>query len=67
MLKENTGYVCLLCGEHYTTNDIKELRDMGEKYYCEDGCFFCPDCWDKYQQMPVEQQIDILMNAEGTE
>lgn len=63
--KENPGYVCRVCGERYTAADLKELREMGEAYHREKGCFFCPDCWDDFQRLPLERQAEILIN-DGT-
>lgn len=47
---------CARCGDIFTTADLNELREMGEAYYLEKGYFLCPDCWDMFQQMHLEEQ-----------
>lgn len=54
-------YVCQVCGEQYTADDLKELREMGEHYYHDKSCFFCPDCWDDFQRLPIEKQAEKLL------
>lgn len=51
---------CHICGEEYTEQDIKDLREMGEQFYRGDDCFICPDCYDKYSRSSLEEQVDIL-------
>ena len=60
--KKISGHICRLCGESYTAADLKELREMGEVYHREKGCFLCPDCWDNFQRLPLERQAEILIN-----
>ena len=60
--KKSSDYVCRLCGESYTAADLKELREMGETYHREKGCFLCPDCWDAFQRLALERQVEILIN-----
>ena len=52
---------CVMCGETYTSDDLKELDDMGEHYHREEGCFLCPDCWDNFQRLPLEEQTKIAI------
>lgn len=47
---------CARCGDIFTTADLNELREMGEAYYLGKGYFLCPDCWDMFQQMHLEEQ-----------
>ena len=47
---------CARCGDIFTTADLDELREMGEAYHLEKGYFLCPDCWDMFQQMHLEEQ-----------
>ena len=35
---------------------------MGEAYHLEDGCFLCPDCWDKYRRLPLEMQASAAID-----
>lgn len=52
---------CAICGEPYSSDDLKELTDMGEHYHQEEGCFLCPDCWDSFQRMDPEEQAKIAI------
>lgn len=52
---------CMMCGEQYSADDLKELIDIGEQYICEDGCFLCPDCWDRFRRMAPEDQVKIAI------
>lgn len=61
--KKSLGIACQMCGEHLTTDDFKEFREMGEEYHREKGCFFCPDCWDAFQRLPLERQAEILIKG----
>lgn len=59
-----TNHICRLCGEAYTEADLEELDEMGERYYCNGDSFFCPDCWDDFQRLTLEQQAKILLADE---
>ncbi|MBQ3478177.1 MAG: Lar family restriction alleviation protein [Clostridia bacterium] len=52
---------CIMCGETLTEDDLTELRDMGEQYHHEKGCFLCPDCWDCFRRMDPEEQIKMAV------
>lgn len=54
-------YVCKGCGETFTDADLRDFRDMGEAYHREKGCFLCPDCWDDFQRLTLEEQAAILL------
>lgn len=54
--------ICAWCRESYTSADLEELREMGEAYHLEDGCFLCPDCWDKYRRLPLETQASAAID-----
>lgn len=54
-------YQCRGCGETFTEADLVDLREMGEAYYREKGCFLCPDCWDSFQRMDLEEQLKMVM------
>lgn len=47
---------CARCGDIFATAELNEFREMGETYYLEKGYFLCPDCWDMFQQMHLEEQ-----------
>jgi len=51
---------CLMCGEEYTRQDIKELREMGEQFHHDRNCFICPDCYDYYSHLSLEEQLKLL-------
>lgn len=52
---------CVMCGETFTEADLVDLREMGEAYHREKGCFLCPDCWDRFQRMDPEEQLKMAM------
>ena len=52
---------CVMCGETFTETDLTELREMGEVYHREKGCFLCPDCWDSFQRMDPEEQVKMAL------
>lgn len=52
---------CVMCGETFTEADLTELREMGEAYHREKGCFLCPDCWDSFQRMDPEEQVKMAL------
>lgn len=55
---------CVMCGETFTEDDLAELREIGEAYHREDGCFLCPDCLDSLRRMdPTEQLKMAIMNG----
>ena len=56
---------CARCGDIFTTADLNELREMGEAYYLEKGCFLCPDCWDELQRMSLEEQAQAAIMGIG--
>ena len=53
---------CARCGDIFTTADLNELREMGETYYLEKSCFLCPDCWDAFQRMSLEEQAQAAIS-----
>ena len=53
---------CARCGDIFTTADLNELREMGETYYLEKDCFLCPDCWDAFQRMSLEEQAQAAIS-----
>ncbi len=52
---------CVMCGDTFTEADLAELREMGEAYHREKGCFLCPDCWDTFQRMPLEDRARVAL------
>lgn len=52
---------CVMCGDTFTETELAELREMGEAYHHEEGCFLCPDCWDSFQRMDPEEQLKMAM------
>jgi|GEM_PF-2870310 hypothetical protein len=52
--------VCQKCGERFTDTDLQEFREMGEAFHREKGFFLCPDCWDDFQHLTLEEQMVYL-------
>lgn len=51
---------CKMCGDSYSSEELRELREMGEEY--NRSPFICPDCWDRYQRLDSEDQMKLLLN-----
>lgn len=51
---------CKICGEGYSKADIRELKLMGEDL--NRLPFICPDCWDDFQRLDSEAQMELLFN-----
>lgn len=52
---------CAMCGDTFTEADLAEFQEMGEEYHREKKCFLCPDCWDTFQRMPLEEQARVAI------
>ena len=52
-------FKCKRCGEEYSAEDLRELKEMGENY--NKSPFLCPDCWDDFQRLDLEDQRDLLL------
>ena len=61
------AHKCLFCEDTYTKQDLAELDEMGEKYHLESDYepFVCPDCFDDFQRLPLEEQLKAL--SEGVD
>lgn len=55
------NHKCLFCEDTYTTQDLSEMKEMGETYHLEPKQFVCPDCYDDLQRLPLEEQLKALM------
>ena len=55
------AYQCVFCSELFEREEIKEMREMGEKFLCNDEDFICPDCLDRFGRLSLEEQFDELM------
>lgn len=55
-------FKCRNCGEEYTAEELRELREMGEEY--NNSPFLCPDCWDEFQRLDSEDQLRYLLKEE---
>lgn len=51
---------CKMCGDVYSAEDLRELREMGEEYNRKP--FLCPDCFDEFNRMDSEDQMELLLN-----
>lgn len=54
-------YRCRFCGETYSKEDLRELREMGEPYSLDRTDFICPDCYDAFSRFTPEKQIKELL------
>lgn len=54
---------CALCEEQFTDEDLEEMMEMGEVFHRESNYFICPDCYDDYRRMSLEDQLNILMES----
>lgn len=52
---------CLMCHEDFSDDDLQEFAELGEKYHIESASFFCPDCWDSFQRLDLEDRMKILI------
>lgn len=43
---------CKMCGDVYSAEDLRELREMGEEYNRKP--FLCPDCFDEFNRLDSE-------------
>ncbi len=66
LLKTGGEIECTMCGDTFTETDLAEFQDMGEAYHREKECFLCPDCWDAYQRMPLEEQARVALTQGGS-
>ncbi len=54
---------CALCEEQFTDEDLEEMMEMGEVFHRESNYFICPDCYDDYRRMCLEDQLSTLMES----
>lgn len=52
---------CVSCGQTYTNEELKELKEAGEPIGMNP--FLCPDCFDDFQKMNLEDQLIFLMKV----
>ena len=52
--------VCTKCGDKFSGEEISEWRSEHEAF--SDHPFICPDCYDRFQRMDLEDQFSVLMN-----
>lgn len=53
---------CSMCGEPFTADEIRELAEMGEAFQFCDGKFLCPDCFDTYSRLSLEDQLETALH-----
>lgn len=53
---------CSMCGELYTADEVKEAAEIGEPFQFYDGKFLCPDCYDSYSRLSLEEQFETALN-----
>ena len=54
---------CAYCGDIFTPDDLAELKEMGEDFHFEHGCFLCPDCYSHYSSLDLEDQLEFGLNS----
>ena len=54
---------CALCEEQFANDDLEEMKEMGKAFYHESNYFICPDCYDDYRRMCLEDQLSIVMES----
>lgn len=59
--------MCRMCGESFTEDDLRELRGFNEPYWCDGEMFICPDCWDSFRRMDLEEQMKTAISNEWKE
>jgi len=52
---------CVMCGDTFTETDLTGFREMGEAYHRDKRFFLCPDCWDAFRRMPLEEQARVAI------
>lgn len=52
---------CAMCGDTFTEVDLAGFREMGEAVHREKHFFLCPDCWDTFRRMPLEEQARVAI------
>ncbi len=57
----DAGIQCSMCGEQFTADEVKELAEMGEPIQFYDGVFLCPDCYDSYSRLSLEEQFEAAL------
>ncbi len=55
---------CRICGEEFSRDDIRDLKDMHEEFFRKGQLFICPDCWDDLNHTDPEDQINFLLDGE---
>ena len=54
--------ICTKCGDLFTDEDLAELRKEHESFSMDP--FMCPDCYDRFSRMDLEDQFEDLMEEE---
>lgn len=55
-------YGCKCCHETFTLEDLREWRECDEPYYMFplDRALICPDCYDDFHHLTLEEQFAVL-------
>ena len=57
------SFVCVHCKEEFDSFDLREFKQMGEKYYKDKGTFVCPDCYDYFEMLDLEEQFKSVLDC----
>ena len=58
--KEEDIIKCRICGDTFTPEDIDGMGEFGDPFYYESGVLICPDCYDSFSCLTLEDQMDTL-------
>lgn len=58
---KNSTYRCILCGEEYEADEVKEWKKYRDEFSMEP--FICPDCYDVFSRRDPEEQAKMLLDA----
>ena len=51
---------CRICGDAFTGEDVAHMGEFGDPYHYENGALICPDCYDRFSRLSLEDQMDTL-------
>ncbi len=51
---------CRICGDTFTPDDIEGMREIGDPFHYENGALICPDCYDRFSHLTLEDQLHTL-------
>jgi len=61
-VKKHKTLFCVMCGDEFTEDALKELKEWGEGFYKDEEIMICPDCYDNYMHKDPEDQLLDMMH-----